>query len=403
MSKITRVLGGVLLVSGTTIGAGMLALPVITCFAGFYPSIFLFFFFWLLMLCTAFFFLDVCLSLKEGDNLVSMAGATLGIWGKGVCWIFYLLLLYCLTAAFIAGSAPLFFEAIKFITGYSMPKWMAPLCLPVIFGSCVYLGTKGVDYVNRLLMLGLVISYFLLVSLVPQHMQTAFLDHFDWTLTLVAVPIVITSFGYHIIIPSLSVYLKRDIKLMRIILVLGSVIPLIVYLIWQFLVIGAVPLPLLKDAWLKGEASTIPLGIILDNQWIKIGARFFSFFAIVTSFLGSSLGLSDFLRDGFKLKKNVSGSLIASVLTFVPPLIFVYVLERGFYLALQYAGVFVAVLIGVLPAAMAWRLKHAFYQSFWGRFLLSAVIIVCLAIIAVDILVDVGVFKRFLAPYLAMP
>ena len=37
-----RLLGGILLVAGTAIGAGMLALPVSTGLAGFYPSLFLF-------------------------------------------------------------------------------------------------------------------------------------------------------------------------------------------------------------------------------------------------------------------------------------------------------------------------------------------------------------------------
>lgn len=43
MNQIHRLIGGILLVAGTTIGAGMLALPIVTGFAGFWPSIALFF------------------------------------------------------------------------------------------------------------------------------------------------------------------------------------------------------------------------------------------------------------------------------------------------------------------------------------------------------------------------
>jgi tyrosine-specific transport protein len=396
---LTRCLGGILLVAGTTIGAGMLALPVMTAFAGFYPSIVLFSLCWLLMLATAFFFLDVNLAVKEGTNLVSMAQKTLGIWGKGTSWIFYLLLLYSLTAAYIAGSASLFIDAIQYLTGYPLPNWLAPLCMPIIFGGFVYLGTLGVDYINRLLMIGLIVSFALLVSFVPAHMEVFLLQHTDWPALMVAIPIVITSFGYHIIIPSLSVYLQYNAKHLRWTILIGSILPLLVYILWQLLVLGAVPLDLLKQAWVQGDASTKPLAALLNNSWIKIGARFFTFFAIVTSFLGVSLGLSDFLRDGFKLKKNWKGRMIACALTFIPPLIFVYTYQRGFYIALQYAGAFVAVLLGILPVAMAWKLKKPFYNHVLGRALLIFIGLLCVGIIVVDILAESGALKSLIAQY----
>ncbi|HSW87237.1 MAG TPA: aromatic amino acid transport family protein [Rhabdochlamydiaceae bacterium] len=390
MSNATRLLGGILLVAGTTIGAGMLALPVMTAFAGFYPSILLFSLCWLLMLATAFFFLDVNLAVKEGTNLVSMAQKTLGSFGKGISWIFYLLLLYSLNAAYISGSAPLFNDALQHLSGHSLPSWLAPLCLPVLFGGFVYLGTIGVDYINRLLMLGLIVSYFLLAGSVPAHLEVSLLQHTDWNALLIAIPVVITSFGYHIIIPSLSIYLKHDAKQLRWTIVIGSAIPLLVYILWQFLVIGTVPLDLLTEAWKNGDPSTKPLSSLLNQPLIKIGARFFSFFAIVTSFLGVSLGLSDFLRDGFKLKKNWKGRLISCLLVFVPPLIFVYTYQRGFYIALQYAGAFVAVLLGLLPVAMAWKLNKSFYKHPWGKAVLIFIGLLCIGIIVVDILAEIG-------------
>ena len=54
MNTIYRLIGGILLVAGTTIGAGMLALPVVTGFVGFWPSLALFFVYWLYMTFTAF-------------------------------------------------------------------------------------------------------------------------------------------------------------------------------------------------------------------------------------------------------------------------------------------------------------------------------------------------------------
>ncbi|MGE0198561.1 MAG: amino acid permease [Simkaniaceae bacterium] len=402
--KINHFIGGILLVAGTTIGAGMLALPVMSAFVGFFPSLVIFLLCWLVMLSTAFFFLDANFAVEGEPNLISMVHKTLGGWGKVLSWVVYLLLLYSLTAAYIAASAPLFSSAIEYVTGYALPDWLSPFALPLIFGSFVYLGTLGVDVINRLLMLGLGVSYFLLVGFLPEHIDNTLLTHTDWSPILVVFPVVITSFGYHIIIPSLTTYMHHDRKKLRWILMIGSLLPLIIYILWQVLILGVVPIEgkeSLVEAWRAGASATQPLTQILKSKWITIGAHFFSFFAIVTSFLGVTLSLSDFLTDGFKIKKSWEGRLFACVLTFVPPLVFVFTYQRGFFVALEYAGAFVAILLIFLPAMMAWKLKEPrFYSTFWGRILLIFVILFAFFIVVVDILQQWGSFQPLISKYL---
>lgn len=401
---INHYIGGIFLVAGTTIGAGMLALPVMTSFVGFFPSICIFLVCYLVMLATAYFFLDVNLAVEGEPNLISMAQKTLGGWGKGVSWVFYLLLLYSLTAAYISASAPLFISAVKGLTGWVMPEWLAPFSLPVIFGFFVYLGTLGVDMINRILMVGLAISYVILVGVLPKYIEGEQLLHVDWNPLFIALPVIITSFGYHIIIPSLTTYMGHDKKKLQWILLWGSLLPFVIYIIWQVLILGVVPLQGeygLVEAWKKGRSATAPLTHIIQQKWIATGAHFFSFFAIVTSFLGVTLSLSDFLTDGFKIKKTWEGRLFACLLTFVPPLLFVFTYQRGFFIALDYAGAFVAVLLIFLPAMMAWKLKdHKFYQSFPGKVLLSCVILFAFCIIVANILIQTGSFKPLLSKYL---
>jgi tyrosine-specific transport protein len=386
MTKIGRCFGGILLVSGTTIGAGMLGLPASAATSGFYPSLFLFFLVWLLMLGSAYCFLDVNLAVKGETNMISMAGRTLGLGGKSLCWIVYLLLLYSLTAAYIAASTPLFVEVVRALTGFIIPAWLAPFSLPLLFGGFVYLGTRGVDYVNRWLMVGLVLFYLFLVMLLPEHVQKELLERQNWSATFIALPVVMTSFGYHIIIPTLTSYMNHDAKLLRWTLFIGSAIPLVVYIIWQGLILGAVPVNDLSLACKEGKTIVAPLSALTGSPWVGIGARFFSFFAIVTSFLGVALSLADFLTDGFKIKRSTKGRLLACAITFVPPLFFVFAYQKGFYVALSYAGAFVAILLGLLPAMMAWRLTGAtFYRTFWGRLFLSAIAGCSLAVVLYDL------------------
>ncbi len=390
-TSLFRFIGGILLVSGTTIGAGMLALPVVTGFVGFVPALIIFGLCWFMMLITAFFFLDVNFSIDGEINLITMAGKTLGTWAKIVAWMFYLLLLYSLIAAYIAASGPIFISAIDYWLGMKIPAWVGPFILPVLFGWFVYLGTKGVDWVNKILMTGLLISYAILVAFVPSHVDVNLLKHHDWSAGAVAISIIITSFGYHIIIPSLTTYMNHDRKHLAWTLIIGSIIPLAFYVVWEFLVLGVVPLEG-KDgliaAWEQGLSSTEPLSKVIQSKWLGMGAKFFSFFAVVTSFLGVSLSLSDFLTDGFKLKKSWEGRLIAIAMTFIPPIVFVFSSDRGFIVALEYAGICIAILLILLPALMVWRLKTpSFYKSMVAKLLIILVVAFSVGIIGLNLFV----------------
>lgn len=384
----SRLFGGILLIAGTTLGAGMLAFPTVTAFGGFIPATVLFVLLWAVMLASAFCFLDANLSLRGQTNMITMAEQTLGLWGKLLAWVVYLLLLYSLTAAYIAGCTPLFVEAIELATGYTVSPLFAPFILPLLFGGFIYAGTRGVDFINRILMVGLVSAYILLVFFVPGQVESARLVHIDWPATTLAIPVVVTAFGYHIVIPSLSTYMGRDRKKLTKAILIGSLIPILVYLLWQILVLGAVPLDQLIAAFRAGEAATQPLARILNSPLVSVAAKLFAFFAIVTSFIGVTLSLSDFLTDGFKIKRTHSGRLVALLLTFLPPLLFVFTYQRGLYAALQYAGAFVAILLVFLPAAMAWKLKK--YKTPLGRLLIVLLSLIALGVVVLDVLEESG-------------
>jgi tyrosine-specific transport protein len=396
MIRLSHFLGAVLLVAGTTIGAAMLAVPVTTGFMGFFPSLLLFTICWIVMLFSGFFFADVNCHFKEETNLVTMAGKTLGTVGRWVCWTFYLMLLYALVAAYISGSAPMFVSIFNWV-GIPLSLRAAYFCLPVIFGIFFYFGIRGIDFINRILMAGLLISYFLIVFFVPSHIQVENLFHHDLKMGLIAVPVVLTSFGFHIIIPSLGTYMNHQSKKLKKAIFYGSLLTLFVYVFWQVLVLGVVPLkgPIsLTHSWLSGDAVA-PLAEYLHNPTIALGAYCFAFFAIITSFLGVALGLSDFLVDGFKIKKSWEGHFLAYSLTFIPPIFFVLKFQRGFITALEYAGIFVAVLLGIMPSLMVMKLKQiAFYKTTQGKIRIYAVLLASILMVIISLMNNIGLFNH---------
>lgn len=399
MKQYSKVLGGILLVSGTTIGAAMLALPVSTGIAGFFPSLALLIVCWLFMTYTALLMLETTLWMKGDTNLISMAKRTLGNWGAGVSWVTYLFLLYALTTAYIAGSAPITINAVHALTGVTIPSYVGSIPLLLLFGFFIYKGTASVDHVNRILMSGLIVSYLGMVIFLAPHVDTQLWQHTDWNALLIAASVVATSFGFHIIIPSLATYLRHDKRLLIKTIWIGSAIPLIVYVIWEMLALGILPLegPAgIKQGFSRGDNGAQLLSTVLGQNSLAITARFFSFFAIVTSFLGVSLSLSDFLADGLRIQKTRGGRMSLCLLTFVPPLIFTLTDPRAFLSALEYAGAFgVVILLGLLPALMVWsgRYRHGFTSTFkapGGKLALVCVIILSLIVICLEIANKLG-------------
>ena len=81
------VIGGMLLIAGSCIGAGMLGLPIVTGLSGFFPSLIMFFCGWLFMTSTALLLVEVNGWFSRQVNLLTMTQHTLGKWGQGICWI----------------------------------------------------------------------------------------------------------------------------------------------------------------------------------------------------------------------------------------------------------------------------------------------------------------------------
>lgn len=203
----------------------------------------------------------------------------------------------------------------------------------------------------------------MVIFLVP-HIQFPQLTHIHVNKIWVILPIIVTSFGFHNVIPSLRVYLNDDVKKLRLTILIGSLIPLIIYILWEVAILGVVPVEG-KDGLLSALASGQPatgLAISLDyslqNNLASSLFKIFTLCAIATSFIGVSFSLFDFLIDSLQIKRDQKGRLFTLVITFLPPLIFAFFYPDGFILALSYAGIFVAILLGILPVLMIWSGRY---------------------------------------------
>jgi tyrosine-specific transport protein len=355
MNKNGSIFGGTLLVAGTTIGGGMLALPVLTSLGGFLPSLVVYLCCWFFMTCTGLLFLEVSLWMHKEANIVSMAKATLGLPGKIVAWVVYLFLFYCLTLAYIVGCG----NMVVNILGQAIPAWAGSIVFTLAFSPFVFVGARFVGRLNVVLMLGLAVTFCVFVWAGYAFVDPLNLVHRNWTLSVLALPISFASFAYQGIIPTLIHYMGNDAKKARTAILIGSFIPLIIYVIWQWLILGIIPAYGLAAALEKGQNAVEPLNQFIHSPIIYVIGQYFAFFALLTSFFGVSLGLMDFLADGFQWKKTSLNKLALCLMVFVPPLIIACLYPHIFLKALDFAGgIGCALLLGLLPILMVWSGRY---------------------------------------------
>ncbi len=384
MISFGKKIGSSLIVIGTAIGAGMLALPMIAASAGLVPAILLVIGMWALMTYTGLLVLEVNLSLPfYKNNFNSMARATLGRPGEFVAWVTCLVLLYALTAAYIAGNGSLLSEFIQTYFNATISSKVNAIAFTLVFGSAVFWSTKCVDVVNRFLMS--IKGLFLIVMLIMllPHVNFAALSESHPHALLAAAPIFLTAFGYHTVIPSLTNYIGKEAKTLKWIIIFGTTIPLLIYILWLICALSIIPMAgftsLTENGSQVGEFVGL-LSSIVQNKVVTLMVNGFANIAMTTSFLGVSLGLFDFLADAFKRQNHRIGRLQTTLLTFVPPFLFALFYPKGFIMALGYAGLCVAVLEVILPAMMAYRLRQqkgsTLYQVWGGKPLLLIVLLI---------------------------
>jgi tyrosine-specific transport protein len=339
-----RTLGSVFIVAGTTIGAGMLAMPLAAAGVGFGVTLALLVGLWLLMCYTALLLVEVYQHEQADTGLGTLAKRYLGGGGQWLTSFSMMFLMYALTAAYISGAGELLATSISQWTSQDFPVSLGVLLFTLVAGGVVCIGTHSVDLFNRILFSAKVVFLVVMLGLMlPNIHQTNLMTlPLEQGLALSAIPVIFTSFGFHGI--------------------------------------------LAQQAGLNGLLQAVRDAVASPH--VELAVHLFADLALATSFLGVALGLFDFLADLFKRQDNVRGRLQTGAITFLPPLAFALFYPRGFVLALGFAAIALSVLALLLPSLLVWktRQKHQAQYRVWGGTPALALVFVCgVTVIAIQL------------------
>ncbi|MEG9489198.1 aromatic amino acid transport family protein [Mannheimia indoligenes] len=395
-----KILGSALMIAGTTIGAGMLAMPLTSAGMGFGATALLLIGLWALLAYTGLLFMEVYQTALQKDvGVASLAEQYFGLFGRALATFSLLVLLYALLSAYITGGGSLLSGIMPEMADADMKLKISILIFTVVLGAFVVVGVKSVDGLTRVLFLGKIIAFIaVLVMMLPKaKLENLTAIPLDNLLVLSAVPIFFTAFGFHVIMGTINTYLDADIGKIRKSIYIGTAIPLVAYLLWQLATHGVLSQNefttiLKQDPTLNGlvtATSQITGSTILGEM-----VRLFSVLALITSFLGVSMGIFEGVGDLLKRLNLPTNRLWLTIATFTPPLLFALFYPDGFIMALGYAGLLFAFYGMILPIGLAWKARRQHpnlpYRVIGGNLALVIALIAGICIMVIPFLIQLG-------------
>ncbi len=380
-----KIAGCILMLLGTAVGAGMLALPLATAQANWQTTLMMMIGSWLIMTAGAFALLEVNLWFPAGSNFIRMAGSTIGKPAKWITWVAYLLLFYSLLCAYLSGTSDILHGLISVL-----PRWLATFLALILLGAVVIRGVSSVDIVNRGLMSLKLIAYIILIAAIFPHIAIDNIADGNYFYQTSALMVIVTSFGFGSIIPTLRDYLKSNVKQLTIVLLVGSILPMVIYLLWISATQGLLPRVELTHMATSSQPNSLLMhGIsqLLGNPILGTITKLFISICAVTSFLNVSIGLVDFIADGFQSEKQGWEGVKIYLFAFLPPLIVVLLAPGIFIKALSYAGFCCVFLLILLPMVMLYAGRYRQHHAGIRLLPNSKIVIVSCALIAVVLMI----------------
>ena len=291
---------------GTIVGAGILGIPYVFSKAGFWTGVAVLAVITLAMVFMKLMFGEVTLRTYGKHQVSGYVEKYLGKFWKDLTSVILILAVSGSILAYFIGIV----EVLTEIFGGSQLTWgLGFYFLASIF---LYFGLKLIKNIE-LIFTGIIFLIILVILfLSQQHFELGNLANFDFSKLLIPYGVVLFACSGMMAVPEVRKILIRREYLFKKSILLGVLIPSIIYLIFAWIVVGV-------TGSNTTEIATVGLGRIMGYKIIIIG-NIFAFFTMSTSLLTSGLGLKETFNFDFKIKHFWSW-----LLTVIIPL-FIYIL-----------------------------------------------------------------------------
>lgn len=359
--KTPPLFGGIMIIGGTIIGAGMFSLPVVMSGAWFFWSMAALVFTWFCMLHSGLMILEANLNYRVGSSFDTVTKDLLGQGWNIINGLSIAFVLYILTYAYISASGSVIHHTLEKM-GFALSERLSGLLFALLVAFIVWLSTRAVSRMTAIMLGAKIITFFMTFGGLLWHIEPATLLNSNAVnpsylpYLLMTLPFCLASFGYHGNVPSLMKYYGKNPDIIRRCLLWGTVLALVLYIIWLLGSMGNIPRSDFIGIVAKGgniDVLVQALSGVLNSKTLDLLLIIFSNFAVASSFLGVTLGLFDYLADLLKLDDSKSGRTKTILVTFLPPIACGFFWPNGFFYAIGYAGLAATIWAAIVPALLA--------------------------------------------------
>ena len=383
--KTPSLFGGAMIIAGTVIGAGMLANPTATSGVWFTGSLIVLLYTWFSMLSSGLMILEVNTHYPHGASFDTMVKDLLGQGWNVFNGLSVAFVLYLLTYAYIFVGGDLTAKGLGSAVGSDVSLTVGQLVFFGILAFCVWASARLVDRFTSVLIGGMVLTFIWATGgLIAEAKLPVLFDTQApsgtpyWIYISAALPVCLASFGFHGNVSSLLKYFKGDAPKVAKSLWAGTLIALVIYVLWQIAIQGNLP----RNEFAPVISADGQVSVLIEtlSKFVQTGSMaailsFFSYMAIATSFLGVTLGLFDYIADIFKWDDGFAGRTKTAAVTFLPPLVSCLLFPTGFVTAIGYVGLVATVWTCSLPSLLLLRSRQKFgkgknYTVYGGAWLI---------------------------------
>ncbi|PQJ89029.1 MULTISPECIES: amino acid permease [Aliivibrio] len=353
-----KLIGSSLIISGTALGAGMLAIPMVLAQFGLLWGTALMLFIFIGTTYAALLLLEASINVGGGLGMNTIARKSLGKGGQLVTNGLLYALLICLLMAYILGAGDLLNKLLRNV-GLNLSLVQSQVAFTLVAGVIVASGTAVIDKLNRVLFAVMLLMLLLtLVFLVPGISldNLTQVSNSSGSELIKTSAIIFTSFGFMVVIPSLVSYNHEATpKQLRNMVIIGSTIPLVCYLVWLYAVVGNLTPEQITHFSNVSELISV---FSADHAFINLVLSSFTGLALLTSFLGVAMALFTQNEDMFKQNK-----VVTYVISFILPLLGAVFAADQFLSVLSYAGIILVFLAVFVPLGMVAKLRQVENQD----------------------------------------
>ncbi len=326
---------GVATLMGCVIGAGIFAIPYVVMFAGFWTGMLVLVVLGVAVLVIHLLLGEVTLRSNACHQLVGYAEKYLGRPGKFWMMASMVIGVYGALVAYTLGVS----ESLSAVFGGY--RWVWALLFYVVMSGMIFGGLKFLErfeLVIGLLILALfaVIAAFLFSS---PHFSLDNWVGFSWTRLLIPYGVILFAFTGTAAVPEMREEMKKCKLLTKQAIIVGSVIPIVVYALFTSAVIGVTGASTTELATVGVAAKLGGIAFVL--------LHLFAVAAMATSFFALGYALMQAYHLDFRLPRWEAWALTAAI-----PLFLISIGARSFVGVLEIAGVFAGGITGITIVLM---------------------------------------------------